>query len=71
MPQEQYPTPHPPTARVVYLPILARLLGTGHFFPSSGSVERKNSPGGTGRGSVMAQIKTVRDYVASLPECPA
>lgn len=35
------------------------------------SVERKNSPGGTSRSSVAAQIKTVRDYVASLPTTAA
>lgn len=31
------------------------------------SVERKNAPGGTSRSSVTAQIKSVRDYVATLP----
>lgn len=35
--------------------------------PPPPSVERKNSPGGTSRSSVTEQIKTVRDYVASLP----
>ncbi|CAB1101578.1 unnamed protein product [Ectocarpus sp. CCAP 1310/34] len=35
------------------------------------SVERKNSPGGTSRSSVTAQIQTVREYVASLPPASA